>query len=237
MNHQRQRKQEHEHRDQRTARFTEVFVSRGVLTAEQIETLRGWVTEEQDPKSASSSGSGISVPKVSSADMIPGFRLEKKLGAGAMGVVWLARQLSLDRLVAIKLLAAKFAKDRQFIDRFYKEGRAAARLNDPNIVAAYDGFTDRRSIVGVPIGGGPIDIIATPESDQFDYSFPVYSPDGKRMVFERGDSAFIEYYLVFQGRLTGARPDQSLQNPPLVVPTPPASSFGAFGPVWGARPR
>jgi serine/threonine-protein kinase len=125
-------------RDQRTARFTEVFVSRGVLTAEQIETLRGWVTEEQDPKSASSSGSGISVPKVSSADMIPGFRLEKKLGAGAMGVVWLARQLSLDRLVAIKLLAAKFAKDRQFIDRFYKEGRAAARLNDPNIVAAYD---------------------------------------------------------------------------------------------------
>jgi serine/threonine-protein kinase len=125
-------------REQRMARFTEVFVSRGVLTAEQIETLRGWVTEEQDPKSASSSGSGISVPKVSSADMIPGFRLEKKLGAGAMGVVWLARQLSLDRLVAIKLLAAKFAKDRQFIDRFYKEGRAAARLNDPNIVAAYD---------------------------------------------------------------------------------------------------
>jgi Tol biopolymer transport system component len=105
------------------------------------------------------------------------------------------------------------------------------------IVAAYDGFTDRRSIVGVPIGGGPIDIIATPESDQFDYSSPVYSPDGKRMAFERSDSAFIEYYLVFQGRLTGARPDQSLQNPPLVVPTPPSSSFGAFGPVWGARPK
>lgn len=125
-------------RDERAGRFNEVFVSRGVLTPEQIETLRAWVSEEQDPKSASSSGSGISVPKVSSADMIPGFRLERKLGAGAMGVVWLARQLSLDRLVAIKLLAAKFAKDRQFIDRFYKEGRAAARLNDPNIVAAYD---------------------------------------------------------------------------------------------------
>ena len=125
-------------RDERAARFTEVFVSRRVLTAEQIEKLRGWVSEEQDPSASSSSGSGIAAPKVSSTDMIPGFRLERKLGAGAMGVVWLARQLSLDRLVAIKLLGAKFAKDKQFIDRFYKEGRAAARLNDPNIVAAYD---------------------------------------------------------------------------------------------------
>ena len=91
--------------------------------------------------------------------------------------------------------------------------------------------------VGVPIGGGPIDIIATPESDQFDYNYPIYSPDGKRVIFERGDSAFVEYYLIFQGRLTGALPNQSLQNPPLVVPSPPASPFGAFGPVWAARPR
>jgi Tol biopolymer transport system component len=105
------------------------------------------------------------------------------------------------------------------------------------LVAAYDGFTNRRSIVGVPIGGGPIDIIATPDSDQFDYSAPVYSPDGKRVIFERSDSAFVEYYLIFQGRLTGALPNQALQDPPLVVPTPPASPFGAFGPVWGARPK
>lgn len=105
------------------------------------------------------------------------------------------------------------------------------------VVAAYDGFTNRRGIVGVPIGGGPIDIIATPESDQFDYNYPIYSPDGKRVIFERGDSAFVEYYLIFQGRLTGALPNQSLQNPPLVVPSPPASPFGAFGPVWAARPR
>ena len=123
-------------REERAAMFTEVFVSRGVLSVEQIETLRAAVTEESS--SSSKSGSAIAAPKVSSADMIPGFRLEKKLGAGAMGVVWLARQLSLDRLVAIKLLGPKFAKDKLFIDRFYKEGRAAARLNDPNIVAAYD---------------------------------------------------------------------------------------------------
>lgn len=105
------------------------------------------------------------------------------------------------------------------------------------LVAAYDGVTNRRSIVGVPIGGGPIDIIATPNSDQFDYDAPAYSPDGKRVTFERSDSAFVEYYLVFQGRLTGALPNQALQDLPLVVPTPATSSFGAFGPVWGARPK
>jgi serine/threonine-protein kinase len=52
--------------------------------------------------------------------------------------VVLARQLSLDRPVAIKLLPRKFAQDQQFVERFFKEGRAAAKLNDPNIVAAYD---------------------------------------------------------------------------------------------------
>ena len=123
-------------REERASRFVEVFVSRGVLTAEQIETLRGWVSDDDDP--SAKSGSGMAAPKVSSAGMIPGYRIERKLGAGAMGTVVLARQLSLDRLVAIKLLPAKFAKDAQYIDRFYKEGKAAARLNDPNIVAAYD---------------------------------------------------------------------------------------------------
>jgi serine/threonine-protein kinase len=123
-------------KEERPARFVEVFVSRGVLTAEQIEMLRGWVTDDGDP--SAKSGSSMAAPKVSSAEMIPGYRIERKLGAGAMGTVVLARQLSLDRLVAIKLLPKKFATDAQYIDRFYKEGKAAARLNDPNIVAAYD---------------------------------------------------------------------------------------------------
>ncbi|MDP6891149.1 MAG: serine/threonine-protein kinase [Phycisphaerales bacterium] len=64
--------------------------------------------------------------------------MKKKLGAGAMATVFLAEQLSLHRLVAIKVLPTKFSRDQNFIDRFYKEGRAAARLNHPNIVQAYD---------------------------------------------------------------------------------------------------
>lgn len=73
-----------------------------------------------------------------SSQRIPGYKIIKKLGSGAMATVYLGKQLSLDRLVAIKVLPKKFSSDPKFIERFYKEGRAAAKLNDPNIVQAYD---------------------------------------------------------------------------------------------------
>ncbi len=73
-----------------------------------------------------------------SSQRIPGYKIIRKLGSGAMAAVYLGKQLSLDRLVAIKVLPKKFSTDPKFIERFYKEGRAAARLNDANIVQAYD---------------------------------------------------------------------------------------------------
>lgn len=73
-----------------------------------------------------------------SGQKIPGYRLLGKLGAGAMATVYKARQLNLDRLVAIKVLPRKFSQNPQFIERFYAEGRAAAQLNHPHIVQAYD---------------------------------------------------------------------------------------------------
>jgi eukaryotic-like serine/threonine-protein kinase len=69
---------------------------------------------------------------------IPGYKFLGKLGAGAMATVHKAKQLSLDRLVAIKILPKKFTTNPQFIERFYAEGRAAAQLNHPNIVQAFD---------------------------------------------------------------------------------------------------
>jgi eukaryotic-like serine/threonine-protein kinase len=69
---------------------------------------------------------------------IPGYKILGKLGAGAMATVFKAKQLSLDRVVAIKVLPRKFTSNPQFIERFYAEGRAAAQLNHPNIVQAYD---------------------------------------------------------------------------------------------------
>jgi serine/threonine-protein kinase len=60
------------------------------------------------------------------------------MGAGAMATVYKARQLSLDRIVAIKVLPKKYSNNTQFIERFYAEGKAAAQLNHPNIVQAID---------------------------------------------------------------------------------------------------
>ena len=69
---------------------------------------------------------------------IPGYKLLGRLGAGAMATVYKARQLSLNRLVAVKILPKKFSQNPEFVKRFYAEGRAAAKLNHPNIVAALD---------------------------------------------------------------------------------------------------
>ena len=69
---------------------------------------------------------------------LAGYHIEKRLGRGAMGTVYLARQLSLDRPVALKILAPRFSKDEDFIQRFLEEARAAGRLNHPNVVQVYD---------------------------------------------------------------------------------------------------
>ncbi|MFH1419902.1 MAG: serine/threonine-protein kinase [Planctomycetota bacterium] len=73
-----------------------------------------------------------------SIQQLPGFQLMRKIGAGAMASVYMAKQLSLDRVVAIKVLPPRLSEDAEFVDRFHKEGQAAARLNHNNIVQAID---------------------------------------------------------------------------------------------------
>jgi len=63
--------------------------------------------------------------------------LQRRLGAGGMGEVFLARQESLDREVALKILPKEVAQDKELIDRFYREARSAARLIHPNVVQMY----------------------------------------------------------------------------------------------------
>jgi len=69
---------------------------------------------------------------------IPGYQLLGRLGAGSMATVYKARQVSLDRLVAVKVLPKRYSRNEEFVERFYAEGRAAAKLNHSNIVAALD---------------------------------------------------------------------------------------------------
>ena len=69
--------------------------------------------------------------------------LLKKIGQGGMGTVYMARQLSMDRVVALKILSPAFARDKDKRERFLKEAKASAKLHHPNIIsihsAGYDG--------------------------------------------------------------------------------------------------
>ncbi|MEI6562692.1 MAG: serine/threonine-protein kinase [bacterium] len=69
---------------------------------------------------------------------LTGFTLIEKIGEGGMGQVWKARQLSLDRLVAIKLLPARLSHDPECIQQILQEARTAAKLKHSGIVHIYD---------------------------------------------------------------------------------------------------
>ncbi len=74
---------------------------------------------------------------------IADFRIESLVGRGAMAAVYRALQVNLERPVALKVLPHEFATDKEFVERFFNEARAAAALSHPNIVQAYDaGITD-----------------------------------------------------------------------------------------------
>lgn len=69
---------------------------------------------------------------------IPGYEITSQIGKGGMGYVFEARQQSLDRPVAIKVLAPQLGNDPQFAARFEAEAAALARLAHPNIVSIYE---------------------------------------------------------------------------------------------------
>ena len=74
---------------------------------------------------------------------IGGCAILEIIGQGGMGVIYKGRQKSLDRVVAVKVLAPHLANDANFVTRFQKEARAIARVNHPHILAVYDVGTDQ----------------------------------------------------------------------------------------------
>ena len=74
---------------------------------------------------------------------VAGYRIEREIGRGGMAVVYRARDLRLDRTVALKLLAPELARNDTFRLRFTHESRAAAAIDHPHIVPVYEaGETD-----------------------------------------------------------------------------------------------
>jgi len=89
-------------------------------------------------------GGRVVVPRkgLEEGTTIGGFRIERLLGKGGMGEVYLARQLSLDRLVALKILPSNLATHRDVVERFVHEVKLSARLEHPNLVTAYEAGED-----------------------------------------------------------------------------------------------
>ncbi|MDP6636849.1 MAG: serine/threonine-protein kinase [Phycisphaerae bacterium] len=99
--------------------LSQVLVEKGVVTASQIGRVKRTI-------------------EASRGQEIPGYQLLAKIGAGAMAMVFKAKQISLDRVVAIKVLPRKLSENAEYVSMFYKEGKAAAKLNHANIVQAFD---------------------------------------------------------------------------------------------------
>src|SRR2546421_613233 len=114
------REQQKESSDPNQRSLTDLLVENNFITANQAKRIRKQL-QETGRKS-----------------QIPGYELISLLGKGAMAKVFKARQQSLDRIVAVKVLPKKMSESQEFVDRFYKEGRAAARLSHNNIVQAID---------------------------------------------------------------------------------------------------
>jgi serine/threonine-protein kinase len=129
-----------------------VVVDMGLATKTEIEFCREQQKQASDPNQRSLAdllveNSFITVNQAKRirhqlADQkrseIPGYTLLGKVGKGAMATVYKARQNSLDRIVAVKVLPRKNSENVEFVERFHKEGKAAAKLAHNNIVQAID---------------------------------------------------------------------------------------------------
>jgi serine/threonine protein kinase len=99
------------------------MVKKGFVTSSQAHRLKNSIRDVKGPVSS---------------HQIPGYQILGKIGAGAMAVVYKAKQLSLNRVVAVKVLPRRFTENPEYVVRFYKEGQAAGKLNNPHIVQAVD---------------------------------------------------------------------------------------------------
>jgi serine/threonine protein kinase len=122
----------------------EDFQPTGVLPPESRgkATPSGAVQPASSPSGSKPATKRFSEQGSSEVDLtgrtIAGYRIKKRLGAGGMGAVFLAEQLSLDRDVALKILPGNLAQDPDFLARFTREALTAAQLSHHNIIQVFD---------------------------------------------------------------------------------------------------
>src|SRR5262249_3935005 len=81
--------------------------------------------------------SGRSAAALGPGVVVTGFRIERELGRGGMGRVYLAHEVALDRPVALKVIREDLVDDERFRERFRSESRTAASIEDPRVVTVF----------------------------------------------------------------------------------------------------
>jgi serine/threonine-protein kinase len=109
------------------------------ITIEADSTLAGRIIQCPKCNHAVKVSQGL----INGGMIIGGYALEKLLGKGGMGEVWLATQISTERKVGLKILDHALSKDPEFIARFNQEMKLVARLDHPGIVSAYEAGYDK----------------------------------------------------------------------------------------------
>ena len=141
--------------DQQDLSFGAVAIDLGLVTIEQVDEclMEQRVQREAGPhhrriaalmvdKGYVTSEQGKMVLKVQQKkrgyELIPGFRILGLVGRGAMGTVYKALQVRMEREVAIKILSPKYSHRPEFVQRFFREARAAAKVSHANIIQGID---------------------------------------------------------------------------------------------------
>jgi serine/threonine-protein kinase len=131
-------------------RLAHALISRGLLTREEVQQCRPTTAAEAGPRPLLSRlvRAGFLTPNQARraaheldsllGQQIPGYQLMDKLGQGSMGTVYKARQLSMNRLVAIKVLHPRLSANPEFLKRLTREAHLAAKLSHNNIIGAID---------------------------------------------------------------------------------------------------
>ncbi len=131
-------------------RLAHALISRGLLTREEAQSCRPGAGGEAGPEAllsrlvaagyltANQAKRAAKELETLLGQQIPGYQLLEKLGQGAMGTVYKARQLSMNRLVAVKVLHPRWAAKPEFLQRLTREAHLAARLSHNNIIQAID---------------------------------------------------------------------------------------------------
>ena len=82
------------------------------------------------------------IPQQQQLARIGDYVIESQIGSGGMGLIYKAKQISMHRIVALKVLRENLVSNQKYLDRFFREVRLLASMEHPNMVRVYEGGND-----------------------------------------------------------------------------------------------